>query len=189
MTISPREMILFWLTGLAILLGGTYWMGGPKLKEWKEAVQAQKTLADRPELTERLAVQGEEWNRELEALRDQLPQYPADKQVVADLLRKLQRIAGDNRITLFKQKPDKEERVGDLYEFSISCTWEGSLDALVHFLYAIQSQGVVYDIKSLQVAPKSGPDSLKGSFTLNCAYSRAPAEGTSGATGSEAEAQ
>jgi hypothetical protein len=50
--------------------------------------------------------------------------------------------------------------------------WEASLDALVRFLFELQSEGAMLDIRQLLIKPR-GQGILRGRFTLYCAYARA----------------
>ena len=63
--------------------------------------------------------------------------------------------------------------------------WEGSLEALVHFLYDLESKGVMLDMRSMYIKPNPADRThLKGSFVIYCAYMRerpANAPKTSGA--------
>jgi len=55
----------------------------------------------------------------------------------------------------------------------IDCTWEGDLNSLVHFLYALDQENVTMDMESLSVKlVAGGKERLKGNFTLMCIYTR-----------------
>ena len=177
MKISTREMGLAWLTAMILILAGTYWFAQPKAKDWKTAIKERDALGWKRKEIDHLLGDQTNINRRLEALRKQLPAHPMGKDVTAELLMTLERTAQQHGLVLLRREPEKEKSVGDLYEVAINCTWEGSLDALVHFLYALHIQGAILDIRQLTVAPaQGGPDRLKGSFTVDCAYTRTPAE-------------
>jgi len=172
MRISNREMILAWLTVIAIILGLTYWKGTAQIQEWKEAVHAREALAGKEELPEYLAKQEANWLEKLTTFREQLPHHPVDKDVTAELMKTLELTARTHNLILIKREPQKEKPLDDLYELAIHCSWEGTLDSLVHFLYAIQVQGATLDIRNLQITPQRGGNKLKGTFTVDCAYCR-----------------
>ena len=67
-----------------------------------------------------------------------------------------------------------EKPVGDVFEIAIECKeWEGSLDALVHFLYDLESAGVMLDMRQMFMRPHpTNRGLLRGTFTLHCAYMR-----------------
>jgi Tfp pilus assembly protein PilO len=176
MKFSTRELSLAWVTMVVIVLGLTYWFGRSKAQAWRSAGQAREALTLRKRAAERLLKDQPEVNASLETLRKQLPQYPAGKDVTAEILMTLERTAQEQGLTLLRRMPDKEKNVGDLYEVAIDCTWEGELGAIAHFLYALQVQGAILDVSQLTVSPgQGGPGRLKGNFTVNYAYTRASA--------------
>ena len=173
MNISTREMGLAWVTAMVLILAGTYWFGQPKAKAWKDAAKEREALGWRMKEIDHLLGDQTNVNQRLAALRKQLPQHPQGKDVTAELLMTLERTAQQHGLILLRREPEKEKSVGDLYEVAINCTWESNLDGLVHFLYALQVQGAILDIRQLTVAPgQGGPDRLKGNFTVDCAYTR-----------------
>jgi len=112
-----------------------------------------------------------------------------DKDVTADSLKEVQRLATMSQLNLRSLEPDKERQVGDLslYELSITCNWQGSLESLVTFMAHLQARGAVMDVRSINVAPiPKQQGQLKGSFTVDTAFSRgAEAEGQSPSTRQE----
>lgn len=180
MNLSTREIGLAWVTMVAVVLGGTYWFSQPKLQEWKDAKEAQQTLGWRAKEAEHLLSGREEIDQRLAKLREELPSHPQGKDVTAEILRMIERMAQKHSLTLLRREADKERNVGDLYEVSITCTWEGELDAVVHFLYALQSQGAILDVRQLSMSPiPGGAVRLKGNCTVDYAYTR-PAAAASG---------
>lgn len=174
MKLSNRELALGWMTVVTVVLGVTYWFGGPKAEEWRNARKAMSGLRDRRQMAESLLTRQDSINSRLAALRQQLPEHPKDKDVTAELLKMLERTAREQNLNLLRREPEKEKSVGDLYEVAINCTWEADLGALVRFLYALQVQGAILDIRQLTMTPaEGGGEKLKGNFTVDCAYSRA----------------
>jgi Tfp pilus assembly protein PilO len=158
---------------VVVVLGGGYVFGAPKYEAWKDAVEVRKDIKDRMQLTERRLERREEWEKQLETFRGQLPSHPATKEVTAELLKSLEQTARKHSLTLLRREPEKEKHVGDLYEVAIRCTWQGDLGAVVHFLYAIQMQGAILDVRQLTVKPAKGDsEMLTGSFTVDYAYTR-----------------
>lgn len=180
MKISRRETYLAGITGAVVLLGATYWFGEPLVKEWGETLKTRARLAEEKKWSERVIERREEWSVQLKELRAQLPRYPADQPVIAELLKTIKTTADGSQLVLSRLEPDKEKVVGDLSEVAIDCTWDGGLDELVRFLYAMQTQGGILDIRQITITPAQGvPGRLKGNFTVFCAFSRekaAPAE-------------
>ena len=173
MKISIRETMLGWMTVVVVLFGVTYWLGGPRLDEWKEVAKVRATFKGRMVTANRLLEMKDSVNGELDVFRKQIPQHPVGVDVTAELLKMLEKTASDSGLVLLRREPDKEKTVGDLCEVSINCSWESELEALVRFLYALQVQGAILDIRQLTVTPgQGGPGRLKGNFTVDCAYTR-----------------
>ncbi|MDD5676766.1 MAG: hypothetical protein PHW60_02090 [Kiritimatiellae bacterium] len=173
MKISSRETVLGIITGLLLLFGLTYRVIAPKIKMWQERIETQNAQSQRIELLARRAGDRALWDKRMADLRTRLSRYPAAMDVTADYLKILERVAKDNNVTLVQRKPQKEKRLGDCYEMPIDCTWEGDLNGLVHFLYALDQENVTMDMEDLSVSlVAGGKERLKGNFTLMCIYTR-----------------
>lgn len=174
MKFSLRELVLAWATTVVVLLGLTYWLGQPKAKEWRDAVKAREQLTWRIKEIDHLMSDQDSVSARIAEIRKQLPQHPAGKDVTAELMMTLEKTAQEHGLSLLRREPEEEKSVGDLFEVAINCTWEGELDAVVHFLYALQVQGAILDVRQMTITPgQGGPDRLKGNFTVDCAYTRA----------------
>jgi len=186
MKIAPRELNLLGATLAVVLLGLTYLALEPKVQEWAEfRDQREEWLARRDSAQKLLDSRGAVEAR-LAEFRQGLPVFAAGKKAEAELMRSLEQMVSQQGLTLTRREPSAEREAGDLYETSITCYWEGDLPALVNFLYAQQSQGVVSDVRQLSVQPAGGKDvpagRLKGTFTMDYAYRR-----EAGATESKSE--
>lgn len=173
MKLTSREYSLAILTVAAILgavtatLGLDHWKA---LKDTRE--QRERMIASRLAFEQRVARKPQIQQR-VDELWSTIPKYPAELDVSADLLRKIEGLASENSLTLTRREPEKERALGNLFEVSIHANWEGSLDALVHFLYAVQTQGAMFDTRQLTInPPRSGSSALTGTFTIDCAYTR-----------------
>ncbi|MBU0714543.1 MAG: hypothetical protein KJ964_04220 [Verrucomicrobia bacterium] len=176
MKLSSREAGLGITTGALLLFGLTFLVGTPKIRVWQERIETRKVQAQRIEVSKRLVGDRARWDKRLAGLHARLSRYPAAMDVTADYLKILGRVAKDNNITLVQIKPQKEKRQGDCYEMPVDCTWEGDLNGLVHFLYALEQENVTMDMEDLSVSlVAGGKERLKGNFTLMCIYTR---EGT-----------
>jgi len=173
MRASTRELGLLWMTLVVLLSGLSYWWVNPRLKALREREASLGQMEREKQLAEREISRRGEYEERLADFRGQLPKHTPDARVTADLLRMIEKTARDCNLVLLKREPEDERSLGEIYEVSIKCTWEGTLEALVRFLYTIQSQGAILDIRFLTVSPKSGEvEILRGSFTVDCAYSR-----------------
>ncbi len=176
MKLNPREAALTWATLVVALAALSWWFGAPYAQQWRDLEEAHARLAQREEVAREYLARRASWQARLDDLRGQLPRHPPEKDVTADLLKMLEQTSQRQGLSLTRREPERERAVENLAEVSINCTWEGSLDALVRFLYAVQSQGAMLDVSQLSAQPVRGATGrLKGSFTLNGAYLR---EGT-----------
>jgi hypothetical protein len=171
--LSSREVGLSIATGAFLLFGLTFLVVAPKINVWRERLETRKVQSRRIEVAERLIRDRAIWDKRMAGLRTRLSRYPADMDVTADYLKILERVAKDNNLTLIQRKPQKEKRRGDCYEMPVDCTWEGDLDGLVRFLFALEQENVTMDIENLSVSlVAGGKERLKGSFILMCIYTR-----------------
>jgi Tfp pilus assembly protein PilO len=164
-------MVLVWITGTVALLGLTFILCAPRLKEWKSLQDKQAEAARKVEVTQHLVSQAPRWDARLAEIRKKLPTYAPDKDVTADLLIKIEQIATTHGLILASRDVEKETVKGDMYELAANCKWEGKLEALVRFLFDLQKEDAILDVSQLSVSP-SEKKGLRGSFTVYCSYSR-----------------
>ncbi len=174
MKLSQREMILVGATLAAVLVGGSIWLAEPMLKQWDDAAALRVKLEAERKESEHVINQQADWEKKLADLRAQLPQHTEDEQVTSALLKTIKQLADGNGLVLSRLQPEAETDLGDgLSEVAIECQWDADLSGLVHFLYAVQVQGAILDVRQLSVQPQQGvAGRLKGSFTVFNAFSR-----------------
>jgi Tfp pilus assembly protein PilO len=171
MKISKRETVLGLMTLTAVLFGLTYWLAGSRIEAQRTMKADKARLLHQIELHKRILAEKDAWTGRLEELQAQLPTYDGKVSITAELLKLIKRTADDQSLDLVRTQPTNEKLTGTLYELGVSCNWEGSLDALVHFLYELQKQGVRFDVLQLNAQPDARRDQiLKGSMLINCAY-------------------
>lgn len=200
MNLSRRETVMAVVTLLIVVLGGSVFLGRPLWTKWKNAAGERQRLANENRLNERLIKQRGEVADRLGAIRGRLPRFRPDQPVTAELLKTVKKLADESQVAITRMEPDQEKQVGDLSEVAIDCQWDATLEGIVRFLYAIQVQGAILDIRQITVAPaQSAAGRLKGTFTVFCAFSRteeeaapaevaAPAEPAAAAAAAAAEA-
>lgn len=172
MSISPREAFLGLTTLAVALFGGTAVLVKPKVQEWKDLRAAQEQVRRDIAVDQRLVEQRENWKRRFDEVSKALPQHPRDKKMDVHWLSIIDLAAQSHEVQIRRLEAGKEERQGEVYELPIECKdWEGGVDALVHFLFDLQSRGAMLDIRHLLVRPKAGK-TLRGRFSLSCAYTR-----------------
>jgi len=187
MKLSARELILAWITGLVVLVLPTwFFFAAPRLEETRERLDRQETTRADLEQEGRLAEQAAVWQARLESTLTNLVVYPAQKDVTADLLIKVEGLATTVGLVLTRREPQKEKRHGDIGSLDIKCNWEGSLESLVRFLFALQQDHGRLDVGQLYVKSESR-GVLKGTFTINCSYVRRPPDAPAAPAGGPAE--
>lgn len=177
MKMSKREIIIGIVTMATILFGITYSLAGSKIGRQHEQAKEKTRLLRQMKIHKRILETKESWTGRLDELKTQLPVYDTKISVTGEILKLIKRMADQNRLDLTQSRPAPEKQIGSLYELSITCDWEGELDALVHFLHGIHSQGLRFDIRELNVRPDARRAGiLRGNMIIDCAYRRSIAE-------------
>lgn len=173
MRLSAREWRLLWLTLTAALAAATWAVADGRLRAWRELGDRRRALEQRRGIAERYLRREPELQRELEALRQALPRYADKEPVASELLGRIGAMETGSGLRLLSKDPRPERVVEDLCETTIQCQWEGDLDSLVKFLYAVLSQGAMMDVRQLTVQrADEKTDRLRGALTLGYAYVR-----------------
>jgi Tfp pilus assembly protein PilO len=175
MKVSKRETILGLLTLAAVLFSLTYWLAGSRIQKQREMQKEKTRLLHQIQLHKKILAEKDAWYGRLEELQSGLPVYDAKIPIGTELVKLINRTAEKSGLYLVRTQPSPEKQTGSLYEISVSCVWEGSLDALVQFLYELQTQGARFDVLQLSAQPDAQRDRiLKGSMIINCAYLKNP---------------
>lgn len=176
MKISKREMTLGVLTLTAVLIGSTWYIVDNKTSQWKNKAKEITHLKQQLVYYKNAITMQDNWLDELDELESQLPIFDAEKRSVAPILMEtVKQIAARHQVLIPKSNPRTEKPTEDLFELGISCSWEGTLEAITHFLSDLQKQGVRYNIQSLTIKPVGkNSGKLTGNMLINCAYTRQP---------------
>ena len=172
MRISEREIILAAITLAALLIGITFLTATPVLDDWKrievQIEEAQRRLQEDKSLIE----QRSQWEERFVKLSKLMPEFSVEEKMDTHWLSVMDQIAAKNGVIITKRQLGERKQMGDIQELSIEVReWEGTLDALVHFLFDLQNLGAKHDIKTLYVKPLQA-SKLRCRFTLNCAFSQ-----------------
>jgi hypothetical protein len=169
-----REIVLALVTVTVALFGGTWILAGPKLDQWRQLRREQKTVLARIERDKNLVARKEEWEQRFREMRKLLPQFAAGEKMEVHWLSFMDKLAAQHDVTILKRRAKGEIQEGDVFELPIEVphdAWQGTLDGLIHFLFELQSEGAMLDVRQLLIRPKAG-NVLKGRFLLHCAYTR-----------------
>ena len=174
MSLSRREQLLGTVTLLALLFGSLGMTARKRLEVIRDKADYVAALT-RTNASERTLIElGPQWHERYNQVRDQMPVFEPGRQVDTYWLSRMDTLATQYGVQILRRQVGREELVGDVYEFSIECReWEGTLDAFVRFMFAMQTEGAMLDVRDLLIRPHPASASLmRGSFVLYCAYMR-----------------
>jgi hypothetical protein len=182
MKLSRRESVLGLSTLTVVLFAVTALLGRSKVAELREVWERQAEAVRQIELDRRLVDQRDKWETKLGELSRMLPVHPAGREVDVYWLAVMDRAASKHDFTITNRRTGDEKREGEVFELPIDVRdWEADLDSLVHFLFELQSEGAMFDVRHLLIKPKPRAQGrLRGRFTLYCAYTRQQAGETPG---------
>lgn len=171
MKMSARELVLLLVTVGVILFGSSALLVRPRWREWKTLTAEKASLDQQMVLDQTLIGQRDRWQQEMDALSRMLARQPAGEPADIYFLSVMDRLATESGVTILRRQVGEEKPQGDVFELPIECKdWEGDLSSTVHFLFALQSEGAMFDIRQLLIRPKG--DRLRGRFLLYGAYVR-----------------
>jgi|GEM_PF-776063 len=189
MSLSTREKVLSAATVFVIAFGLVGTQVRDRMTLITEKSRIAKELAGRISLQRELITSARDWADRYEQVKDQMPVFEPGQQVDTYWLN-IMDIAAEQHDVRIRNRSAKDETVlSDVYEFPIEVReWEATLEAFLHFMHALISEGAMLDIRELRVSPVPNRQGiLRGSFVLYCAYMRsasAPAPSAAPATAS-----
>lgn len=174
MSMSSKDKQLLIVIGLVLLFGFTF----ANFKKCMENISTQKN--ELKAVNELIGIQKELiaskdiWAKRYDEKKPQMPTFKSDLKVDTHWLDIMDRTAERHGVKISDRDAGDENKVGDVYEFTIEVkNWESELEPFINFMYSLQSEGVMLDIRTLTISPiANNPGLLKGSFILYCAYMR-----------------
>lgn len=141
---------------------------------WKRAAKVYGKECDRFEQEEKLISEKRKWNDLYDREKAAMPTFEAGKATDTVWLRKVEDLARTNLVLITSIDSGKEVEAGDVLELPIEVkSWEGSLQALVKFMHALEnSTDGMFDVKEISLRPSQKKGYLKGSLSITCAYMR-----------------
>ena len=141
---------------------------------WKRAAKAYGRECDRYEQEEKLISERRKWNDLYDREKAAMPTFEAGKATDTVWLRKVEDLARTNLVQITSIDSGKEVEAGDVLELPIDVkSWEGSLEALVKFMHALEnSTDGMFDVKEISLKPSQKKGYLRGSLSITCAYMR-----------------
>ena len=141
---------------------------------WKRAAKAYRRECDRYEQEEKLISERRKWNELYDREKAAMPTFEAGKATDTVWLRKVEDLARTNLVLITSIDSGKEVEAGDVLELPIEVkSWEGSLEALVKFMHALENtpEGM-FDVKEISLKPSQKKGYLRGALSITCAYMR-----------------
>lgn len=174
MSLSAREKVLTAVTVCVLLFGVVLMQLRARIELIRDCSKATSTLKDRIELQRELIGASDIWAERYEGMKQQMPVFDRTTQVDTYWLNIMDLAAEQSGVTIRNRSAKKETEVSDVFEFPIEVReWEATLESFVKFVYAMQSEGAMLDMREMRVSPlPNRPGYLKGSFVLYCAYMR-----------------
>lgn len=155
--LSYRERILFYVAVGVIVFSFFYWvMFNPFIKEAKrieERISIQKNM---------IRTILKFISRKDIILQDNqlysdffLRGVHKEEELIADFLKKIERIGKSNNIAFTNIHPVEKEEYEGYFQYSLTFECEGKLEDLIKFFYSIESLKSAIRIVSFQIAPKN----------------------------------
>jgi hypothetical protein len=170
--ISTRESVLALSTVTVALFAVTALLAGSKIDDWKSVRAQQAEVLESIERSKGLVEQEARWTKRMSELQGLMPRFPQGKRMDVHWLSEMEKKASKHGLNILRHEVGSELQEGLVYELPIECRdWSGSLDALVHFLFDLQNEGAMLDVRYLRIKPKDKV-TRTGRFSLYCAYMR-----------------
>ena len=175
--VSSREKNMLMVAGVLLLYAFGALIYKQQIEDWKIAKRGYANAVKKFNDERALIASRKEWSDRYEQLSSLMPVFPYEKDVDTHWLNTMDSVATRNKLTITRRQASKEELVGDVYELPVDCKdWEGTLESLVTFLYDLNKEGAMLDVRQIFVRPSPRGGFLKGTFTLYCAYMRGDEE-------------
>ena len=179
---SMKDKAILAIGGMAVFYAaaGFLWFKAltDKASDWNKSQRAYTESVKKYQRERALIAKRAFWEDSYEEEREKMPMFPEGEKVGEHWLERMDEIANKNHMAISTRAAGKEEEVGDVYELPVEVkSWEGALESLVNFLYALEhAEEAMFDIKAIDIRTSSHKGYLKGQFTLTCAYMRGDVE-------------
>lgn len=175
MNLSKHDQTLLAITVGVALFGLVLASMRKQIDSMRDNRTAAARLEDRLALQREMIAARDAWTDRYDAVKDRMPVFSRTDQVGTYWLSIMDAAADEHGLRIIQRSPREETIVAGVYELPIEVrSWEGTLESLVRFIHALESEGAMLEIRELRVSPiQNRQGYLKGSFLLSCAYMRA----------------
>jgi hypothetical protein len=171
--VTSREKNMLAVTAVVVLYAAAALTFKKQLANWKTEERVYRTAQKKVQDEKDLIAARDAWAEKYDQMCDLMPIFPYGKDVDTHWLNIMDSAATRNGLSISRRQTGGEKEVGDVFELPIDCKdWEGSLEALVKFLYDVNQEGAMLDVRQLAIRQTNKPGNLKGTFVLYCAYMR-----------------
>jgi Tfp pilus assembly protein PilO len=174
MALNKREQILLGTTIILTVLGVNYLVLVPLSRHW-EMLRGQLTT-NRKELEDmkKTIRLGPEWQKQYAELGVSLGQRQKFQQT-SDVLKKIEEVGTTSGIQIKEKRPMQTTEKDVYLELPVQCSLESTTEALVKFLYGLQTSSGFMSVEELQVTPQPDNPSI-----LRCSIRTQALTGKSG---------
>lgn len=173
MSLKERAVVAFLTVLAAYAFAVAAWFFYSEVA-WAKSARMYKKAVDKYREEKVLIFQKDRWAEAYKEEKARMPAFEFGEATDTKWISKLCTIAEKNHIVISNLQGGKEIKAGDVLELPIEVkNWEGSLEALVKFMYELENtEEGMFDIKQINIKPSNKKGYLKGSFVLTCAYMR-----------------
>jgi Tfp pilus assembly protein PilO len=179
MALNKRERVLLRATLGVLFIGANWLLVGPLYGRWADTrrdLLARRRELDAMKATIALAPQ---WQEEYDRLRGSFAQSTARFNHTSEVLKKVEEVGQQAGVAFTARRPLPEGNTGAVRELPVSCSVEASTEALVRFLYNIQSASGFMSVEQLQVVPRpDNPSLLRCDVQIRALSSRGEGSGS-----------
>ncbi len=165
--LKPRELRFLILVGVSLFLFLNYMLVWP---QW-ERVQSQKIKI--AQLKSDVQIQNEalrlapDWKKELAKFSKEREGSSPDVVSQEAWMKHFESIAKKSNVELPQRRASKGESHSSANLIRVECSLQGSLEAVVKFLYALQKDAAHPQVESCQLSPiKAGDEKLRGNLAV-----------------------
>lgn len=174
MKASPREIVLIVIMAAVLLFGGSFIAARPKWQRFGEISAEVENIKRTIVVDKRLVDNRAVWEKKFQELSRLLPKHPEGQAMDVHWRKVIGELAQSNGVKITEEEKSAPEIVlGELCEMPVErVSWEAELDAIIHFLFDIQTKDTMIDVRFLMIKPKRNSNELRGQFSVYCAYTR-----------------
>ncbi len=175
MNLSKHDQTLLAITVGVALFGIVLASARRQIDAMRDNRAAVSRLSDRLAMQREMIAARDAWEGRYDAVKDRMPVFSRTDQVSTYWLSIMDAAADEHGLKIIQRSQRDETLVAGVCELPIEVrSWEGTLESLVRFIHALESEGAMLEIRELRVSPiRERQGYLKGSFLLSCAYMRA----------------